>query len=190
MMMKTGFRWGLIAIVLFASFGCAKRLDKATASAAGITSGEVYYAQVSFQYEKGRHLTTNYRRGILVPVNTQVRLEDITSKEIFLEILPSHAKVRIENVPKHTGDSTTQAFAKMFGKNKLDLSRFTKLERENILAGKIAKNMSKKAVIAAVGYPPITETPNLNGDRWTYWNSRFDRFIAYFENDRVVRIQD
>jgi hypothetical protein len=93
-------------------------------------------------------------------------------------------------VQKHTGDSTTQAFAKMFGKNQLDLSRFSKLEKENILAGKAAKDMSKKAVLAAIGYPPITETPNLSGDRWTYWNSRFDRFIVNFENDRVVRIQD
>jgi hypothetical protein len=188
--MKSCFRWSMIAIVLLTTFGCSKRLDKAAAAASGITTGDVYYAQVSFQYEKGRHLTTNYRRGILVPVNTQVRLEDITSKEIFLDILPSRTKVRIENVQKHTGDSTTQAFAKMFGKNQLDLSRFSKLEKENILAGKAAKDMSKKAVLAAIGYPPITETPNLSGDRWTYWNSRFDRFIVNFENDRVVRIQD
>jgi hypothetical protein len=187
--MKTCFRWSFIAIVLLASFGCSKRLGE-TASSLGIKTGDIYYAQVSFQYEKGRHLTTNYRRGILVPVNTQVRLEDITTKEIFLEILPSHAKVRIENVQKHTGDSTTQAFAKLFGKNKLDLSRFSMPERENILAGKAAKNMSKKAVIAAIGYPPITETPNLNVDRWTYWNSRFDRFIVRFENDRIAQIQD
>jgi hypothetical protein len=45
-------------------------------------------------------------------------------------------------------------------------------------------------IIVAIGYPPITETPKLNVDRWTYWNSRFDRFIVRFENDRVARIQD
>jgi hypothetical protein len=186
--MKTCFRCSFIVLVLLALAGCSKRLNEASQS--GIKAGEIYYAQVSFQYEKGRHLTTNYRRGILVPVNTQVRLEDITSDEIFLEILPSRAKLHVKNVQKHTGDSTAQAFAKLFGKNKLDLSRFSALEKENILAGKVAPTMSKKAVIAAIGYPPITETPNLGVNQWTYWNSRFDRFIVHFENDLVARAQD
>jgi hypothetical protein len=185
--MRICFCRSFILFALLALVGCAKRLDEASS---GIRTGETYYAQVSFQYEKGRHLTTNYRRGILVPVNTPVRLEDITSDEIFVEILPSHAKLRVVNVEKHTGDSTTQAVAKLFGKNKLDLARFSKLEQENILAGKAAKSMSKKAVIAAIGHPPITETPNLGLNQWTYWSSRFNRFIVYFENDRVARIQD
>ncbi|EIC31388.1 hypothetical protein [Methylomicrobium album] len=185
--MKMCFRRSFIVFALLALLGCAKRLDDASS---GISIGETYYAQVSFQYEKGRHLTTNYRRGILVPVNTPVRLEDIASDEIFVELLPSHAKLRVVNVEKHTGDSTARAFAKLFGKNKLDLSRFSKLEQENIPAGKVAKSMSKKAVIAAIGYPPITETPNLSMNQWTYWSSRFNRFIVHFENDRVARIQD
>lgn len=188
--METCCRYIFIAIALFAFVGCSSKRLGDTPSSSGAKTGDIYYAQVSFQYEKGRHLTTNYRRGILVPVNTQVLLEDIDSEGIDLEISPSHTPLRIENVEKHTGDSPAQAFAKLFGKNKLDLSRFSKLERENILAGKIAKTMSKKAVIAAIGYPPITETPNLSVNQWTYWNSRFDRFVVHFENDRVSRVQD
>lgn len=187
--MKMRFRCFFIAFVLVAFVACSKRLSESSLPA-GVKTGDVYYAQVAFMYEKGRHLTTNYRRGILVPVNTQVQLQDITARDISLEILPAHTPLRIENVQKHTHDSTSEAFAKLFGKKPLDLSRFSALEKENILAGKAAKTMSKKAVIAAMGYPPITETPGLDMDQWTYWNSRFDRFVVYFENDRVTRVQD
>lgn len=155
-----------------------------------IKPGAFYYTQVTIQYEKGRHLTTNYRRGALISVNTQVRLEEINDDEILMEILPDLTKLRIENVAKHTGDTTVQAFTKLFNKNRIDLSRFSKLEQEAIQAGRVVKDMSKQAVITAIGYPPITQTPTLQGSRWTYWSSRFNRFVVEFKNDRVVQIQE
>ena len=125
-----------------------------------------------------------------MPVNTQVQLQGITGDDISLEILPAHTKLRIENVEKHTGDNTVQAFDKLFNKNKVDLSRYSKLEQENILAGRVAKGMQKKAVLAAIGYPPITETPSIQSNEWTYWSSRFNRFIVHFANDKVTEVQD
>ncbi|MEQ1530752.1 MAG: hypothetical protein ABL925_15665 [Methylococcales bacterium] len=187
--MKHIFRKIVVFIALFAISGCAKKLDQ-SALPVGTKTGDIYYSQVALYYEKGRHLTTNYRRGIFLPINSQVVLLDINTKHIELEVLPAHSKLRIENIEKHTGDSTTQAFAKLFAKNKVELSKFTELEREKILAGKAAKGMSKKAVIAALGYPPITETPSLSANQWTYWASRFDRFLVNFENDKVSRVQD
>ncbi|CAG7856750.1 hypothetical protein MCAMS1_01360 [biofilm metagenome] len=155
-----------------------------------IKPGGFYYTQVTMQYEKGRHLTTNYRRGTLIPVNTQVRLEEITDDDIMMQILPDLTKLRVENVEKHTGDTTARAFAKLFNKNRIDLSRFSKLEQEGIQAGRVVNGMSKQAVITAIGYPPITQTPTLQGNRWTYWSSRFNRFVVEFLNDRVARIQE
>ena len=187
--MPTFFRIILVVIALLFNTGCQKRLDDATLPA-NIKIGGIYYTQVSLQYEKGQHLTTNYRRGLLLPINSQVILKNINNKTIVVDVLPSHFELVIKNVPKHTGDNTTQAFTKLFAKNKLDLSGFSEQEREKINAGKVANGMQKKAVIAAIGYPPQTETPNLQVNQWTYWSSRFDRFIVYFENDRVTRIKD
>jgi hypothetical protein len=179
----------VVLIAAIAIVGCGKKLNEATMPI-GIKTGNIYYTQVSLQYEKGRHLTTNYRKGVLVPINTKVQLDKITGDDIFLEILPDHSKLRIENIEKHTGDSTVQAFSKLLNKNKLDLNRFSKTEREHILAGKVTKGMSKQAVLAAIGYPPITETPSLQMNEWTYWNSRFNRFIIGFNNDRISEIKD
>jgi hypothetical protein len=187
--MKNIFRYFILIIALPTIIGCGKRLNEATLPI-HIKTSHIYYTQVSLQYEKGRHLTTNYRKGVLVPVNTQVQLEKITGEDIFLLILPEHRKLHIENVEKHTGDNTVQAFEKLFNKNKVDLSRFSKLEQENIQAGRVAKGMSKKAVLAAIGYPPITETPSIQYNEWTYWSSRFNRFIVIFASDKVTEVRD
>lgn len=187
--MKVLFHFNWIFILLLAMTGCGKKLNEATLPI-GIKTGNFYYTQVTLQYEKGRHLTTNYRKGVLVPINTQVQLKEITSDDILLEMLPDRAPLRIENVEKHTGDDVTKAFNKLFGKAKVDLGRFSSAEREYIALGRVGEGMRKKAVIAAIGYPPITETPSLNGDEWTYWSSRFNRFIVKFKNDKVVSIQD
>ncbi len=155
-----------------------------------IKPGATYYTQVTMQYEKGRHLTTNYRRGTFLPVNSQVRLEEITDDDIMVEILPDLRKLRIENMAKHTGDNTVRAFMKLFNKNRVNLSRFSRLEQENIQAGRVAKGMGKQAVITAIGYPPITQTSSTLMNRWTYWSSRFNRFVVEFQNDRVWAIQE
>jgi hypothetical protein len=155
-----------------------------------IKPGGFYYTQVTMQFEKGRFLTTNYRRGSLIPVNTQVRLEEISDDDIMMEILPDLTKLHVENVAKHTGDTSVRAFMKLFNKNRVDLSRFSRLEQESIQAGRVTKGMSKQAVITAIGYPPITQTPALQSNRWTYWSSRFNRFVVEFLNDRVAFIQE
>lgn len=183
------YRYLVFFLMLLTMTGCGKRLSEATIPI-HIKPGNIYYTQVSMQYEKGRYLTTNYRKGVLLPINSQVQLEKITAGDIFVEILPDHRKLRIENVEKHTGDDSVAAFSKLFNKNRVDLSRFSGMEREHIMAGKVGKGMRKQAVIAAIGYPPVTETPTLQTNEWTYWSSRFNRFVVYFTNDRVTRIQD
>ena len=178
-----------ILMVFILITGCARKLDNSSLPAT-INLGDIYYTQVSMQYEKNRFPTTNYRRGVLLPINSQVQIQEVTDRSIKLDILPAQTPLRIDNVAKHTGDTIAQTLVKLLSKKKVDLSQFSALERQNILAGKVAKTMQKKAVIAAIGYPPITETPSLASNQWTYWSARFNRFVVYFENDRVIRIQD
>ena len=157
---------------------------------ASVKTGSIYYTQVSIMYEKGHHKTTNYRRGKLLPINTPVKLLDISRKRMTVEIQPSGAQLLIVNVIKHTGDDTTQAFKKLFGINKVNLSGLTALEKRNVLAGKVDTGMRKKAVLAAIGYPPRIQTPSLDDDQWTYWSSRYNKFMVHFSNDRVVKVVD
>lgn len=179
----------LILLSLFALSGCKKTL-KITELPASIVVGDSYFTQFSLQYEKNHFITTNYRRGILLPINSKVKLLGITNKTIEVEIDSPRIHLLIKNATKHTGDDTIQAFNKIFAKQKVNLRKFNKTERTQIASGKVIKGMRKKAVLAAIGHPPQIQTTSLNIDQWTYWSSRFNRFIVHFKNNRVTHIQE
>lgn len=157
---------------------------------AHINIGDRYYTQFVIRYEKNAHVTTNYRRGASIPVNTQVTLLNITSKTIEVEVPDMRQPLLIKSLKKHTGDDITQAFDKLFSVKKLNLRKFNSLERKYIKQGVVKKGMRRGAVIAAIGYPPITETPSLNANRWVYWSGRFNRFNVHFNNGKVSRVED
>lgn len=187
------FRWSLLALAGLAMAvllnGCPKAFKGAEASLpAGITLGDTYYTQYSLMFEKNRHRTTNYRRGFLLPINSKVQLVSFGRKGFVISVLPSGPEIQIENVQKHTGDTPEQAFRKILAKTPVNLKKFTASERKNIVAGKVSRGMRKQAVIAAIGYPPVTGTPNLDMDEWRYWASRFDTFIVRFKNGKVVAV--
>ncbi len=179
-----------LALLLLIVFGGCRNQTKSNELPAGLQSGQTYYTQFSLYQEENNFRTTNYRRGILIPINTPVTLVSIDSDKAYITLNSSGQALTIENVPKYTKDDMPTAFQKIAGLNKVDLSAFTKSEQESILAGKVKKDMRKKAVLAAIGYPPQHETPSLDGNDWTYWSARFNKFIVHFNNDKVVNIVD
>jgi hypothetical protein len=176
-------------LVLLSLVSCNKAL-KPEVLPPNITVGTTYYTQFVIRYEKETHLTTNYRRGAVIPVNTPVKLLNITSKTIEVEVDNSSQKLLVKNVEKHTGDNVYQAFDKLFAMQKVNLSKFTALELSHIKTGTVANGMSKDAVIIAIGYPPITATMNLESNRWVYWSGRYNKFNVHFKNDKVSMIED
>lgn len=177
-------------LLVLSTLGACKRQYQAGELASGIDIGGTYFTQFSLFQEKNEFRTTNYRRGSLIPINTQVELISIDRKHIQLRVTKTAQPLTIENVEKHTGEDSQQAFKKILGKRKVDLSRFTAKERENIFDGRVAVGMRRNAVLAAIGYPPQTETPSLKADEWTYWASRFDRFVVRFRDDQVSEIRN
>lgn len=178
----------LFGLVVFGVTSC-KTLDPVTMPT-HMKLGQTYYTQYSLKYEKGRHRTTNYRKGMLLPVNSEVTLTEIDRKRVYVTIGSSGQELIIENVPKHTNTDSYQAFNRIFAENKVNLSGFTAAERNNIMSGSVAKGMRKKAVLIAIGPPPEIETPNLEMNQWKYWANRWNTYILHFEEDRVARIQD
>lgn len=179
----------LLALMVFSVASCKKTLT-ANDLPAHIVIGDTYYTQFVIRYEKGTHLTTNFRRGASISVNTPVRLVDITEKTIEVAVENAHQNLLVKNAVKHTGDNIYQAFDKLFAKNKVNLAQFTPLEREQINNGNVVKGMRKKAVTVAIGYPPTTETMNLNSNKWVYWSGRFNRFNVHFNGDTVSNVED
>lgn len=191
-MSKLTFVWfiRLILVVCVAGFaGCRKHI-KPSELPDNISTGEVYYTQFNIFQEKNHFRTTNYRVGSLIPINSPARLVSIDNKDIVVELLDTHQTLTIDNMQKHTNETSVQAFQKIFKVTKVRLDSFTSEEKKNILAAQVKKGMSRRAVLAAIGYPPITETPSLDGGQWTYWSNRFNRFIVRFKGDKVQDIVD
>ncbi|WP_031434721.1 hypothetical protein [Methylomarinum vadi] len=184
------FTRSFLLLLIMLSLASCKRALKPEEIPAHIVIGDTYYTQFVIRYEKGVHLTTNFRRGAAIPVNTPVKLLGITSKTIEVEVDDSKQTLLVKNVEKHTGDDVFAAFDKLFGKRKINLAKFTRLERQHIKSGTVAKGMRKNAVVVAIGYPPVTETMNLDSDLWVYWSGRFNKFNVYFKNGKVSRIED
>ena len=155
-----------------------------------IIANNTYYTQFVIRYEKNTHITTNYRRGDSLPINTPIRLLSITHKIIDIEVISLGQALRIKNVEKHTGDDTLKAFDKLFASTRVDLSPFNALEKRHINKGTIKIGMRKKAVTTAIGYPPITQTPHLSANQWVYWSHRFNKFKVIFKKDKISSIVD
>ena len=180
-------RFFLASLLLLAVAACSKHY-KPGELAPNIDAGKTYYTQFSLFQEKNEFRTTNYRRGLLIPINTAATLVAIDKKRIEVRLNKTGQPLTVENVQKHTNEDSQQAFKKIFGTQPVDLSRFPPGERENILNGEVKRGMSRSAVLAAIGYPPASSTPSLKADEWMYWASRYDRFIVRFRDERVVEI--
>jgi hypothetical protein len=175
----------VIASVAAFSFGCVARPGPELTAAAD----RPLYAAYSFFYENGRHLTTNYRKGILIPINTKVRIISSSRTKIRIELAEGGRVIDIINVADYSGEDINGIFGRMFSPAPIDLSRLSDQERGLILAGKVGVGMSRDAVIMALGYPPSHKTPSLQGKAWTYWRNRFTTFVVEFGNGKVVRIR-
>jgi hypothetical protein len=175
----------VIASVAACLFGCVTGPGSELVAAAD----RPLYAAFSFFYENGRHLTTNYRRGMLIPINTMVGIISSSRTKIRIEVAEGGQVIDVINVADYTGEDINGIFGRMFSPAPIDLSRFSDQERDLILRGEAGVGMSREAVIMALGYPPSHKTPSLEGEVWTYWRNRFSTFVVEFGNGKVVRIR-
>jgi hypothetical protein len=187
-MFKNTFILMMLGLAVF-SVGCKKDLIP-TETARVVPQAQVYYTQFSLFQEQNRFRTTNYRKGQLIPINTEVALLSLESDQAVLKLVTTGQLLIIENVQKFTKDDMPIAFSKIAGTTQVDLTPFTAAERESILAGQVKQGMSKKAVQAAIGYPPQHVTPSLDSNDWTYWSNLFNRFVVHFKDGKVDSIVD
>jgi hypothetical protein len=60
--------------------------------------------------------------------------------------------------------------------------------RDAVRAGKVAIGMSKEQVLAALGYPPMHQTPSLDAPQWKYWHTGFGSYLVVW--DAAGRVKD
>ncbi|MFO7667059.1 MAG: hypothetical protein R6V76_10600 [Desulfobacterales bacterium] len=161
---------------------------------AGSLSGQKYYTRTNIWYESPNDiLSTNYHRGVILPVGTKVSIHSINNRRIRFTPEGSGQLFTLINVKAST-INTEELFNRYFSTEPVGIgigeySQVTEADRENIKNGTIAIGMSKKAVLMAYGYPPSHKTPLLTSDIWYYWYARLHKVNVYFKDDKVFKIE-
>lgn len=141
-----------------------------------------YFTKHNFMFEKGRHVTTNYWRGELVPINSKVKVLAIGGKTMTVEY--KGQIIKIKNIAKHTKKTIEQIADNLLSATPVNVSgKFAK----SIQFGEMRFGMTKQEVLMTRGYPPAHKTISTESDRWIFWSSRFVQQTIIFENGRLTQ---
>ena len=153
------------------------------------TKGDILYSKFTFHFLKGKHTSTNYRKGTLIPINSKFEFVKTSWRSFKVKYVESGQIIEIENKKEYSGVDLNGYYLKVFSKDKTDLSSFTETERQNIISGSVFSGMSKKGAILALGYPPVHRTPSLNNPIWRYWKNKFGTFTLQFQDDEIIELK-
>ncbi|MFH0985021.1 MAG: hypothetical protein V1882_05740 [Candidatus Omnitrophota bacterium] len=161
------------------------------AGSAAKAPGEKCYTKVNIWYEfPDKIFTTNYHKGEMVPVGSQVEILKRKKNEIQFKDIRTGIKCKLIRIPKFMDVAGDELFERYFSTGPVldgaDYAKFSPMEKENIKAGTLAVGMSKDAVLMAYGYPPTHRTKSLADSTWTYWKSKFVNFEIQFDDKGLV----
>jgi hypothetical protein len=152
-------------------------------------NGATRYLCCNLYYEKTDVTDVAYQVGTKIPFGTRVRIERVRRNEV--EFTPEgHPTI---TVAYKYGDKT-MPFETYLDRllpetdprrelRKVPAKRVTAIEQ-----GVVEQGMTKAQVKMARGLPPAHRTPSLESPTWTYWNTRWDTMVVYFNGEKVDRI--
>jgi hypothetical protein len=151
--------------------------------------GNTYFTRMSFYQEKDVHQATNFSRGIVWPINTEVRLVSKTDRRhgrMVLERVDNGQSVTIQNVPRHTNINIDQLASRMLADRRTPIEQFPEDMQRAIRTGDLRLGMTKEMALMARGYPPAVHTADIESDYWVYQENRFAQRTIVFENGVIV----
>ena len=147
--------------------------------------GKTYYTRYNFMFERGKHATTNYWRGELVPLNTEVTLVSVGGKKMVLDM--DGVRVTFVNARKHTQRGTEKIASELLSPTKIPLERLPEELREDILSGVMRLGMTKEQVLMTRGYPPRHKTSSIKANTWVYWSNKFVKRSLVFRKGKLTQ---
>lgn len=181
--MKTVLKLLLVSILGLFTFSACAMKQQPTEQMQG-----TLYTQVNMWTEKNQIIATNYQRGYMIPVNSEVVIVSYSSKEIKFKVVGQEQVISFVNIPKHTNLTIEQLFSKIFAKTKVNMASFSSTAKKAIEAGNLKNGMTKAEVIVARGYPPFIGTPSLDSNIWKFWQNRFVTRDVQFKNGKVSKL--
>jgi hypothetical protein len=136
--------------------------------------------------------SANYLQPGLIPVCSEVKLVSYNPKALTVTV-PSRNKTYTYEFHRAATEGFDAHLLKVFGTRcpKKTIEGLSKVDQEGIKAGRAVLGMSREGVIYAIGYPPASQTPVLDGPTWKYWKNRFDIQLIHFDDKgKVMQVKD
>jgi hypothetical protein len=156
-----------------------------------MTEGQPLYTAHSIWYEKAdRVFAINYKKGIIIPAGSPAILDPRGVRrgdsELRFSVPTAGVSVTMHLQPKFAPGVTIEA---LLGRT-LTPQPWEQLvegldgkEIECVRNAVVQVGISKRATLAAYGYPPEHVTPSLDNNVWTYWINRFVKKELRFGED-------
>ena len=148
-----------------------------------------YFTRVNIWYEHPEKLySTNYHAGRIIPAGSEVDVFYAKKGRLKFRIKKIGMECMWTHVTRHSSLSFGREFDRVFAvENSFAKTsrQFHAQEKKAIDAGEIVPGMSRKAVLAAYGYPASHMTPDLDDNQWIYWMKRMTTKKVTFENGKV-----
>lgn len=139
--------------------------------------------------KRKRLYAINYQLPSLVPMCSEVVIEDIGKKEIEISYQGVTYSYLWDKHTKNAGESLADNFKQFFGKkcDQAKVDSLSQLDKKGIESGKPSIGMSKEGVFFAMGRPPIHATDSLESNTWMYWLNKWKRQAIEFDEQGKVK---
>ncbi len=167
--------------------------QKKTLSKKHVIPSKILYLKYNIHVrDNGRDLKAHYTNWIgpfrghaIVPVNTKVVVEK-WRQGFILKRTDTQQKIYFY-FNRHDMMMSAGEYANIItSPEKVLISQFSNIDKKGIKRGKVYLGMSKKGVLAALGYPARHKTPSLKNRFWVYWKNKWMTRMIKFNNSGKV----
>jgi hypothetical protein len=160
--------------------------------------GEVRYTKYNIhtQSKNGKTHKASYANytdpgagHIIIPAGSEITVTK-KKRKAFYFTFDGGKKVVFEYHQPRMGMSIDEYIDKVTSAEPIALKGLSKLDSKGVAEGKALVGMTRKGVMAALGYPATHRTPSPDSDSWVYWTNRFGTTAVEFgSNGKVVNVR-
>lgn len=161
-----------------------------------LAKDEVRYTQYNIhtQGKDGRKAKASYANftnpglgHVIVPAGTKILITGKSRKKFIFTYDNAKKKVVFEFHQPRMGMSIDEYLDKITSVEPTSLEGLSTLDHKGVAEGVALVGMSRKGVMAALGYPATHRTPSLDATTWVYWGNRFKTIGVDFDDAGKVK---
>lgn len=151
-----------------------------------VDTQSAYFLQTNLRLH-GRNATSinNWRSRTVLPICTQVQIQAARGRRVTFVANGQRMRYTVHRSSRLPLEVHLQ---RLFGTACPNTAAMSAADQTGVQQAQPFVGMSRAGVIAALGYPPDSRTPNLEAAEWTYWGQR-GNVVVIFNGDYVAGVR-